>query len=92
MPVRNSARRLGAFEMVPSWWRIALRSNAVAAGQVVGTYHSHPASPAEPGEGDIARTWDGALNLIFAPWGKRVRLWQVRGGCAYPIRLLKRPA
>jgi len=92
LPVTNSTNRPGGFEIVPSWSRISLRAKAVAAGKIVGAYHSHPASPAEPGSEDIAGTWDGAFMLIIACWGERVRLWQVRDNKAFPIGLIKRPA
>lgn len=90
LPVKNTTKRLGSFEIVPNWSRISLQANRVAAGRVVGTYHSHPASPAEPRPGDIAGTWNRAFMLIIACWGERVRLWQVRGDIAHPINLIRR--
>ena len=92
VPVRNATNGLGGFEIVPSWCRISLRAKGVSAGKIVGTYHSHPASSAEPGPGDIAGTWDGAFMLILATWGERERLWQICGGRASPVGLIKQPA
>jgi proteasome lid subunit RPN8/RPN11 len=89
LPVRNTSKRLGSFEITPSWWRIARRSGGFHDRDVVGTYHSHPASPPEPGESDIAGTWEGALMLILNcnHWHYEARLWRVRGGAAHPVPL-----
>ena len=90
LPVHNPTNSLGSFEIKPSWFRICLRANAVSASKIVGTYHSHPASPAEPGLGDIAGTWDGAYMLIIADEGERARLWQIQDGKASSVRLTVR--
>lgn len=88
LPVRNATDRLGGFEVKPSWCRASLRANAVSAGKIIGMYHSHPQSSAEPGPGDIAGTWNGAYMLIIADWGERARLWQVRDDKAFSIGLV----
>ena len=90
LPVRNATNRLGGFEIKPSWCRISLRANAASAGKIIGTYHSHPQSAAEPGPGDIDGIWDRAYMLIIADWGERARLWQMRDGKAFSVGLIVR--
>ena len=89
LPVRNTSRQLGSFQITPEWWRIARRSGGFHERDVVGTYHSHPVWTAEPGESDIEGTWDNALMLILAcnRWRNETRLWRVHGGEASPIPL-----
>jgi proteasome lid subunit RPN8/RPN11 len=62
---------------------IAARRRARAAGcEVVGFYHSHPHSPAEPSPTDLAEaSYDGALYLIvgLAEEPPPVRMYCLRG-------------
>ena len=88
LPVRNAAGRCGAFEIMPSWCRIALRANSADAGKIIGTYHSHPASLAEPGPSDVAGTWNGALILIIDCCGASAKLWRVCGDRASQLWLI----
>lgn len=90
LPVKNTASKCGAFKIIPSWCRISLRANAVEAGKIVGSYHSHPASSSEPGPGDIAGTYNGAYMLIIACYNAETHLWQVNNGKAFSVSLITR--
>ena len=44
--------------------------------EIVGTFHSHPAGDAIPGERDVASAWPGSLMLIYDVCGLEARLWR----------------
>lgn len=44
---------------------------------VVGTFHSHPISPAVPGSSDLRRATLGNLLLIYDVCGREMKLWRV---------------
>ena len=89
IPVTNATKEPGSFWITPRYWLIALAANQLDSKQVEGTYHSHPFSPAEPGEGDIASACQGSLMLIFSCWDNEARLWRIQDGKAKPVRFLR---
>src|SRR5579862_8283991 len=66
VPVKNASKSLASFSIMQHDLLIALSAHRLALGQVQGTYHSHPFSPAEPGESDIALARNGSLMLILS--------------------------
>src|SRR5260221_2546818 len=96
LPVKNSTTEMGSYEIWPRWEQYAFKSRAAsnmaaAKREVVGTYHSHPLSPAEPGTGDILGTYPGAVMLIISCWDKNACLWRIRKGKATRLILCSRP-
>ena len=83
VPVKNSTLDMGSFEMWYSWTIIALSKEARHGTSLVGTYHSHPASPAVPGESDISGSRSNSLMLILACCDQKAGLWRIRGGAAH---------
>ena len=67
---------------------IALQS---AQKEVVAIYHSHPESPAEPSQTDIAQaTWPDAIYLIVSLAADPViRAWSIRDGKAEPAMIIE---
>jgi len=80
IPVRNSARKMGSFEMWGHWQQISLRAANCSASRVVGSYHSHPWAGPEPGDSDIAgMTKKGSLMLIISVLPLECKLWRIEG-------------
>ena len=50
--------------------------------EIVGTFHSHPAYFAEPGEADIEEAVDDSLMLIIDCMDSKARLWRIKDGRA----------
>ena len=90
IPVRNSAKEMGAFETRPRFRQIALRSRNIPSCTVVGSYHSHPLSPSIPGRSDIDGAWEGDVMLIVCAWDRTARLWRIKRGKAIPLPILRR--
>jgi [CysO sulfur-carrier protein]-S-L-cysteine hydrolase len=63
--------------------------------EVVGTYHSHPASPAAPSPTDIARAfYPEFVYLIISlvgPQNPDIRGYRIRSGNVEPIELVPVP-
>lgn len=84
---KNKTTRPGAFSFHS---REAVRIERAAAclkHRVVGTFHSHPASSAKPGENDIKFAEDDSLMLIISCFDKEAKLWHIYKGNAYPVIL-----
>lgn len=68
------------------------RQCACAGLQVVGFYHSHPTTPAEPSRLDLELASPGYVYLIVDAIGEKVRCWRLRddrsGFAELPIALL----
>ncbi|MBE0418494.1 MAG: M67 family metallopeptidase [Coriobacteriia bacterium] len=58
--------------------------------EVLGVYHSHPASPARPSATDIAQAYDPeALHVIVSLLGDaEMRAYRIREGTAEEVRLI----
>lgn len=78
IPVMNAAHDHSTF-MIDAATVLRLERQATCAGvQVVGFYHSHPTTTAEPSPRDLALAVPGYLYLIVdAPRGI-VRCWRLR--------------
>ncbi len=88
VPVVNSARRLGSFTVTPRRYADALAAKQLHDRDVIGMYHSHPASPPEPGSGDIAGAYEGSHMLIYACLRRKTKLWRIRKGEAKRVRFV----
>lgn len=55
--------------------------------EIVGTFHSHPAYTARPGDSDIAGAPNDSLMLIIDVCDRDYALWRVYNGRASRIRL-----
>ena len=81
VPTRNCSTEPGSFEIEhKDVDRVVLEASA-AGRAVVGTFHSHVSSAAEPGDGDIAAAYS-ELMLIIDTCHQTARLWRIRSGCA----------
>jgi proteasome lid subunit RPN8/RPN11 len=82
---RNRSRRRGSFVLDQREIKKIRQASKTLGLKVVGTFHSHPISPAQPGRTDIEGAAAGSLMLIFDSIGKEVRLWRIQNGRAYAM-------
>jgi proteasome lid subunit RPN8/RPN11 len=77
VPIRNRARRPGRFVLDGPRTRASVRATRQLGWRVVGTFHSHPWSTAEPGAGDIAGALRGSLMLVVDCIEGHAKLWRI---------------
>lgn len=65
-PVENVRRSAKRFEVDPAGHFAAIRKARASDREVVGAYHSHPASPAIPSETDIREANDPSFVHVIA--------------------------
>src|SRR5260221_552032 len=88
--LRNKVKRGGAFAFYVKEARSVTAKTERHGGAIVGTFHSHPYAPAEPGPGDIVHAVDDSLMLIIDCLYKRAKLWHLLRGRAREVRLRRR--
>ena len=84
--IRNVSRSPGSFEFSKADVRRTVKAAVTLGFEVVGTFHSHPAHIAEPGQGDIVGAVDDSLLCILDCSNSDFALWHVRSGKARKIR------
>jgi proteasome lid subunit RPN8/RPN11 len=82
---RNVSKKEGSFLMDGREFRSLERAAEKLNLEVVGTYHSHIAWFAKPGDSDITGTWDNSLILIIDTVDKDIKLWRIKNERAYPV-------
>lgn len=90
-PARNSVASQTRFTINPADHFVAVRKARAAALDVVGAYHSHPASAALPSASDIAEASEGApLMLIVSlqPPSPVVRAFLLEPGGPKELRIV----
>jgi proteasome lid subunit RPN8/RPN11 len=76
--LQNRSTEPGRFE-ISGLDLAAVRKDAQPSGnEVVGTFHSHPISPAVPSRGDLRDARLNSLLLIYDVCGREIRLWRVK--------------
>ncbi len=71
-PVPNIAPGADAFLLDPMAWRSEELAARTEGLEVLGVWHSHPSSNAEPSARDRAGAQEGWSHVIFAARGERV--------------------
>lgn len=64
-PARNKVASHNRFQINPADHFVAIRKARAAGLQVLGAYHSHPASPALPSPSDLAEASEGAPVMVI---------------------------
>lgn len=82
---RNLSRRSGCFVFSKQDVRKIVAATKTLGQEVVGTFHSHPAALAVPGDSDIQNAVDDSLMFLFDCIGKTGRLWRIQKGRAKSI-------
>jgi proteasome lid subunit RPN8/RPN11 len=91
---KNKAKGPGSFQLPRRQCARIERAASRLGHRVVGTFHSHPISPAVPGEGDIRGVRAGwPLMLILSCWDNDAKLWRIRKSKADRLTLccLRKP-
>lgn len=83
----NKIRRGGGFAFYVKQVREVQTSVKALGYEIVGTFHSHPAYVARPGDSDIAGAPDDSLMLIIDVREKAYALWRILNGQAERLRL-----
>ena len=78
--VNNGSRVAAHFEIGWEEVRVAKERIRTAGGRLLGMFHSHPASEAVMGPGDIRGHCTGDFHLIYDVCGTHARLWRVVRG------------
>jgi [CysO sulfur-carrier protein]-S-L-cysteine hydrolase len=94
-PARNRLASATRYEIHPEDHFAALREARRLGLEVIGAYHSHPASPAVPSATDLAEAFAGFLFVIASlmPGGPAAALrgWALRDGNFEEIALVRTP-
>ena len=85
--MRNLSKRPGSFQLSLRRARKLGKAAHRIDHRLVGTFHSHPVSSAEPGASDIAGAFKGQLMLIISCWDKESKLWRIHKSKATPVPL-----
>jgi proteasome lid subunit RPN8/RPN11 len=93
VPARNLRASPTRFLVDPADHFKALREARGSGLSVVGAYHSHPASGAQPSETDVAEINDPALlqvivSLVHAVTGPRIRGFRMADGNFFEVELV----
>jgi proteasome lid subunit RPN8/RPN11 len=84
---RNKSRRGGSFSFFHDEVRSIVAAAKCLGHEVVGTFHSHPAALAEPGESDVASAPNDSLMLIVDCLAHDVALWRIKDNRARKLPL-----
>ncbi len=90
-PARNSVASRTQFTINPADHFVAIRKARAAGLDVVGAYHSHPASAALPSVSDIAEASEGAPLMVIVsllPPAPVVRAFMLEPGGSKEIRIV----
>jgi proteasome lid subunit RPN8/RPN11 len=75
---KNKSRRKGSFSFYYSEVRSIVAAAKRLGHEAIGTFHSHPAGLAEPGESDVANASDNTLMLIIDCIKRGAALWWIK--------------
>lgn len=90
-PARNAAEQPDThYRIDPADHFAALRQARTEGADVVGAYHSHPRSAAQPSERDVAEAFPDFIHVLVGPVAEaaEVRAWRLVGGNFMEIRLV----
>jgi proteasome lid subunit RPN8/RPN11 len=96
VPVENQASDpVRRYEIAPRDYLDAIKRCRGTDAIVIGAYHSHPESPAEPSQTDHATAFSDFLYVIAGPAEPAaelaVRAYRLKGGNFQPVRLVPHP-
>jgi proteasome lid subunit RPN8/RPN11 len=75
---RNESKKMGNFKINEKQYKGIKTSIKTLHHELVGTFHSHPLSEAQPGNSDIRQSEDNSLMLIIDCIGNEATLWRIR--------------
>ena len=86
LETKNTSKRGGHFEFDGKQIRQIMKSVKDLNHEIVGTFHSHPAYYAKPGDGDIKWAVDDSLMLIVDCIGNETKLWRIKNKKAREVK------
>jgi proteasome lid subunit RPN8/RPN11 len=75
--LRNKSRKIGEFSFFMKDADAIENACKQLNHEIVGTFHSHPFSMAEPGNSDIDKAFDNEIMLIIDVTEKEAKLWRI---------------
>jgi proteasome lid subunit RPN8/RPN11 len=75
--LKNKSKKIGTFSFFMKEADTIEKACKQLNHEIVGTFHSHPFSMAEPGKSDIAKAFDNEIMLIIDVMNKEARLWRL---------------
>ncbi len=87
LKTKNKSKRCGHFEFDGKQIRQIMKSVKDLNRDIVGTFHSHPAYYAKPGDGDIKGAVDDSLMLVIDCIGNEAKLWRIKNKKAREVKL-----
>ena len=90
---RNLDTKAARYLIDPADHFAAIRGAREEGLEVIGAYHSHPASAPVPSSTDIAEANNGSdfLYVIVSPAGEDVRAYRIDAGVSKPLALSLKP-
>ena len=83
---KNRSNRGGSFVFDAREIKNIERATGKLNHEIIGTFHSHPAATANPGDGDISSAVDDSLMLIIDCMGNDATLWKIKNKRARRIK------
>ena len=87
METRNVCEKSGHFRFDEKQIKAIKKAVRELDHEIVGTFHSHPAYFAKPGDTDIKWAVDDSLMLIIDCMDREARLWRIRDGKAREVNM-----
>jgi len=88
VPLANHSSDPQSGFFVEPWEQFRAEEKLKNSGyEIVGVYHSHPASEAFPSKTDEAMARPGELMAIYSVAFDELRVWRERGGKLIPVHL-----
>ena len=84
--VPNKSKSIGSFAFDETAVKRIKRAVQLTGNEIIGTFHSHPWSPAKPSKSDIENTLDDSLMMIISVSDQSAKLWYIKNGMASSIQ------
>jgi proteasome lid subunit RPN8/RPN11 len=86
LEVKNAAKCGGSFTFHLKEIHLIEKAVSTRGHSIVGTFHSHPLSLAQPGDIDLSGIVEPELMLIIDCLDKEARLWRIAREKAYEVQ------
>ncbi len=87
LETRNTYHKGGHFQYDERQIKTIMKAVKELSHEIVGTFHSHPAYIAKPGEGDLKGAVEDSLMLVIDCINSEARLWRIKAGKARNVNM-----
>jgi proteasome lid subunit RPN8/RPN11 len=87
LETRNTYQKGGHFQYDERQIKTIMKAVKELGHEIVGTFHSHPAYIAKPGEGDLNGALEDSLMLVIDCINSEARLWRIKAGKARNVNM-----